>query len=35
MYLDLTKPSNNGFVFENSAREMIRTHLEVRIANDG
>ena len=35
MYLDLRKPNNNGFIFENSAREMIRTHSEVRMANDG
>ena len=32
MYLDLTKPNNNGLILENSTREMKRTHQEVRMA---
>ena len=34
-YLDLRKSDNNGLILDNSTREMIRTHLEVKMATDG
>ena len=34
-YLDLRKPNNNGLILEKNTRQMIRTHQEARMANDG
>ena len=34
-YLDLVIPAQQWVILENITRQMIRTHLEVRMANDG
>ena len=34
-YLDLRKTNNDGILLEKISSQMIRTHLEVRMANDG
>ena len=34
-YLDLVIPAQQWVILENITRQMIRTHLEARMANDG